>query len=190
MLYWLKGKFKMRNLILLLLLVSCANIVPKTSTTTTTINPPISPSSRYINSTSYAWLDEAVRVADCVTDNSAFVAEVYDIPSFYYTSDLGKDVAKNLVKKDSIHIYTYKSKNPFSKVNAYRGSNGSVYFNLRNNPRDLKDMVNTVIHERLHIWYSHNGNYRTTQNLLSVPYKVGDISEKYVMQCAESVKLK
>lgn len=139
---------------------------------------------RYVAKSDRQWLLDTAKVANCVTVLPEFINEIKSIESFYFSKDNGVKVAQNLLKPDSINVYTYKSKWPYSKVNAYRDINtGAVYFNTRNNPRAIEKMVNTIIHERSHIWYDHNGNSATGENLNSVPYQVGNRSEKYVKNC-------
>lgn len=139
---------------------------------------------RYNTSTSYEWLKKTVRIANCVNNNKDFIDEVRSIKSFYFSNNTGEQVAVNLVSSIPAQLYTYKTRNPFSKVTGYRDPiTGKIFFNTRKNPRSTEQMVNTAIHERLHNWYNHNGNLAKGKNLESVPYKIGSISMKYVKQC-------
>ncbi len=178
------GKIELKNTIIILalcLLASCSQ-VKKTEKVNNNNNQKNELSQIFETDSDKTWLLNAIKKANCVSTFPIFLGEIEEIKSFNFTEDSGKEVAKNLKLGKVLKVKTYKTWNPWSKVNAYF-SNDTIYLNLWNNPRSLNEMVNTLIHEYSHLYYSHNGNYKTKENLESVPYKIGDISEKYVSVC-------
>lgn len=138
--------------------------------------------SRFELKSSLNYLPEVIRIADCVTNLKSFQDEVGSIEKFTSSNDNGTLVVSKMMtsKKAIVRHYTKRA----SKVTA-KTVGDEVYFNRKMNPRALTSMVNTAIHERLHVLgYHHKGNY-PKKNKESVPYKVGDISEKYIQQCKE-----
>jgi hypothetical protein len=82
-------------------------------------------------------------------------------------------------------ITTYRSKNPFSKAIAttYGSDKQNMYLNTRANPRKPKYMINTVIHEKLHLnGYSHGSNSNVGKEN-TVNYYTGSLGEKYAKDC-------
>lgn len=121
--------------------------------------------------------------ANCVIRKKSFQDEVKSIKSFNGTNDNGEQVLAKLLSK-SCNITTYSKR--FSKVLATTWSSDreNVYFNTRNNPRSVPEMINTAVHECLHLSnYSHATNKPSKANETSVPYLVGDIAEKHSEGC-------
>lgn len=134
---------------------------------------------------SLPWLIELTKVANCVANNQDFINEVKLYPKFTYTDKTSMDVANSIESMQGFMISTYKTKSPFSSVIAttYKNDNKTLYLNLRKNPRSLENMVNTVLHESLHLaGYSHGDNSPKGKEG-SVNYKVGSLAEKYVGVC-------
>lgn len=130
------------------------------------------------------WMSNLGSVADCVIANPGFRSEVSAIQKFDYSKRTGVQVIEDLSRMKDVAISTYKTKNPFSKTIAYTyGGARTVYFNTRKNPRDKKEMVNTVIHESTHIVGYGHGDNSSKGKENSVPYKVGSIAEKFVGAC-------
>lgn len=133
--------------------------------------------------TSKVWLDQVAKVAECVIRNQDFLSEVSRFPKYTHTTKTPGEVAKALGgARQSIELSTFTKL--FSKTIAYRnpGSN-IVYFNLRKNPRAIKEMLNTAIHEWSHVvGFVHGDNYANGKQD-SVPYRVGGIAEKYTEVC-------
>lgn len=138
--------------------------------------------SRFELKSSLYYLPEVIKVTDCVIELKEFQDEVRAIKSFTSSKENGAQVVEKILspKKAVIRHYLKLS----AKVTAKTVS-GEVYWNRykKINPRPLPKMVNTGMHERLHVLgYNHDGN-KARINQESVPYKVGDIAEKYVKKC-------
>lgn len=130
------------------------------------------------------WQLKIIPIANCVIKNEKFLKEISEIERFDYSKAKGSDVVNALKKDITIKNTTYKSWNWRSNVNAYtKGSNPVVNWNVRNNPRSLPEMINTEIHEGLHILQFFHGNNYSTGKENTVNYKVGKIAEKYVGEC-------
>lgn len=145
--------------------------------------------SDYSVKSTLSWLAEVGKVANCVVKQPDFIKEVSEHKQFDYTSDSSKTVAEKMAKFTPVILTTY-TKNCSSAI-AYRnvGSN-IVYFNLgkncklqRLNPRAMKYMINTAIHERLHVVGYGHGDNNSKGKGNSVPYGVGDLAEKYADRC-------
>jgi len=133
------------------------------------------------------WVADAAKVAECVIRNEDFLKEVANHPQFTYTTKTSKQVSDSMRRFVPSVITTYKKR--FTSTIAYRnvGSN-VVYLNLAKNPRPIKELVNTLIHENLHCRdWGHPSN-RTATRPESVPYKVGLIAEKYANgECSKEI---
>lgn len=135
---------------------------------------------------SLPWVKNLGATAECVINNADFQKEVSAIEKFDYSDKNGKQVVTDLLTFKDITLSTYKTKNPFSKTIAYRPVGKSeVYFNLRKNPRDYAEMVNTTIHEWLHVYGYGHGDNSSVGKQKSVNYQVGTISQKYVLNCSK-----
>jgi len=88
--------------------------------------------------------------------------------------------------KGKINVYTFRPKNPWSKVIAYY-ERDAINFNIRKLP-DLGSVAiaGTLIHELCHHLGIHHGtgrlrNYKTQdKSLYSVPYYISDNIHKWV----------
>lgn len=135
---------------------------------------------------SLPWMKSLGTTAECVINNADFQKEVSAIEKFDYSTRNGKQVVADLVAMKDVAISTYKTKNPFSKTIAYTyGGAKTIYFNTRKNPRDFKEMINTVVHEASHIVGYGHGDNSSKGKEKSVPYWVGAIAEKYVLNCSK-----
>ena len=183
--------------IFLALLVACATKAPKPQiifVPTLEVAPPAaevtpaavqSPDRTVLTAKSkLTWPHEVARVANCVINTEAFIQEVAAFPKYTYTDKTPAQVAQALREVSPVVIRTYATKNPFSTVTAttYVSDPGTVYFNTRRNPRAMKPMVNTAIHEGLHPEFGHGDNSPVGKED-SVNYRVGSIAEKYVEAC-------
>lgn len=128
------------------------------------------------------YIKDVAEVANCVIYNDKFRAEVAAHKQFDFTKDDSKTVARKMAVWTPVVISTYKKR--FTKTIAYRNVGSNVlYFNTTMNPRSMREMVNTAVHERLHVvGYGHGDNYAKGKGN-SAPYKIGDLSEKYVAEC-------
>jgi hypothetical protein len=134
------------------------------------------------------WQIELSKTANCVLSDPAFLTEVATIPKFDYSKATGLEVSLSLQKPMEATLTTYSPKlwNWASKVIAYRNVNSNIiHFNVRKNPRPTPEMVNTCMHELLHLLgYEHNGNGpENAGKQFTVNYYVGRIAEKYVKDC-------
>lgn len=131
--------------------------------------------SLFIVKTHLSYIPEVVRISDLVIKDSEFLNEIEEISSFEDTSHNGLEVVNSIRLGGFAYLGSYRSKKPWSNVTAYT-SGDYIRFNTRNNPRSVTSMVNTLIHEWLHVI----GYHHVKANPKSVPYTVGKISEKYV----------
>lgn len=135
---------------------------------------------------SKTWLGDVARVSECVVHNDQFLTEVGNFPKYDFTTDTPKEVERKmraaLTRPVTVEFSTYTKY--FSKTIAYRNTGGTtVYFNLKRNPRAIEEMLDTGIHEWLHVvGYGHGDNYATGKQD-SVPYRVGSIAAKYINVC-------
>lgn len=132
------------------------------------------------------WQIALTKTANCVLTDKAFLIEVATLPKFDYSNDTGLEVSLKLQNNVTTYLSTYRPWNRYSKVIAYRNTGSNIlYFNLRKNPRDSEEMVNTCHHELLHVLgYDHNGNGPENDGRrFTVNYYVGRIAEKYVKDC-------
>jgi hypothetical protein len=139
----------------------------------------------YSVKSSLKWVKQLADVSNCVIKNEEFLKEVEAFPKYDFTTKTSKEVAQAYRSSAPSVISTYKTKNPWSKAIAttYTGDSKTIYLNLRKNPRPLKEMVNTAIHERGHgLGFSHGDNSSWGKEN-SVNYRVGLIAEKYVEKC-------
>jgi hypothetical protein len=130
------------------------------------------------------WMSSLAKTADCIVQSKKFKEEVCSIKSFDYSKKTGHQVIEDISNSRAFVVSTYKTKSPWSKAIATTyGKPKVVYFNTRKNPRDVPSMVNTLVHEWLHVLnYSHGDNSSKGKEN-SVNYKVGSIAEKYVQEC-------
>jgi hypothetical protein len=135
---------------------------------------------------SKGWLGGLAKVAECVVKSDGFLQEVAAFKKYDLTTDAPAQVAAKIKEaKTGLELSTYKPWYRYTKSIAYTvpGKSNTTYFNLYKNPRELTEMINTVIHEWLHILgYSHGTNSsRGKEN--TVNYRVGTIAEKWAKVC-------
>lgn len=139
----------------------------------------------FTTSSSLQWMKDLAKVSDCVIKNEDFLKEVESFPKFTHTTKTPKEVADSLRNPKPVILSTYRTKNPLSKVIAttYNNDRKHVYFNLRKNPRAMASLLNTSIHEALHLYgYSHGDNSSIgKQNAIN--YRIGKMAEKHVKGC-------
>lgn len=184
----------MKKILVLLLLASCSTTVKKVEAPKVETLPeievtqPHSPEvlegiEHFYTKSSLAYLQKTAAIANCVLTKSGFYEEVVKT-KFTHTKKNSEEVAKDL-RNIKVELKSYQTSNPWSKAIATTtASEKAVYFNTRRNPRGMKEMVNTAIHEGTHtVGYSHGDNYYNSSKALSVPYGVGSIGVKYVQEC-------
>lgn len=182
----------MKNILLLIALASCTTVANKApevvpAKPVTPVSVPTTPAKREIfySKSSLPWVKELINKANCVVNSQDFLNEVKAWPKFTYSDATGEDVYKSILNLHKVNVETYQTKNPWSKAIAttYAGVNDTVFLNTRRNPRDMKYMINTVLHEPLHlVGYSHGDNSPAGKEN-SVNYRVGSIAEKYADSC-------
>lgn len=134
---------------------------------------------------SLPYMAEVARISNCIINNHDFLKEVENYPKFTFTDKTPKQVVESLRNPRPVVLSTYRTKNPWSAAIAttFASDKETVYFNTRKNPRDMPSMVNTSLHEGLHLnGYGHGDNYPNGKED-SVNYRVGSIAEKYVTRC-------
>lgn len=139
----------------------------------------------FTTSSSLQWMKDLAKSADCVIRNEQFLKEVELFPKYTHTTKTPKEVADSLRAPKPVILSTYRTKNPLSKVIAttYNNDRTHVYFNLRKNPRAIKGMLNTSIHEKTHLLGHSHGDNSSIGKGDSVPYRLGKIAEKYSEIC-------
>lgn len=139
----------------------------------------------FTTSSSLQWMKDLAKSADCVIRNEDFLKEVESFPKYTHTTMTPKEVADSLRAPKPVILSTYRTKNPLSKVVAttYNNDRTHVYFNLRKNPRALKSLINTSLHEALHLYGFSHGDNSSVGKSNSIPYAVGKIAEKYSEIC-------
>jgi hypothetical protein len=137
----------------------------------------------FIARSSLDYIKKVASVTNCVIKNEDFLKEVESFPKYTFTTKTPKEVADSLRNMKTVTLSTFQTKNPFSAAIAST-INGTVYFNTRRNPRTMNEMLNTSIHEGLHVnGYSHGDNFPKGKED-SVNYRVGMIAEKYLSKCS------
>jgi len=168
------------KLLILLLLVSCAGIQK-----TIPIKPEFDAESfeLFKSRSNLPWVHELQEAANCVIKKESFAHSVREVTGFTYSDKSGVVVYEDLTDSRTCTISTYKTKwySPFKYVvmaTTWPSDKEKLYLNLRVNPRPMPDMIETVIHECLHLkGYSHGDNSRIGKEN-SVNYKVGALAKK------------
>jgi hypothetical protein len=106
---------------------------------------------------------------------------------FSYSDHTGDKVAKNLFSEELTEIDLHRFVNPWTSAVAvtFPDQKERIFFNSRKNARKRSAYIASAIHERLHLPpgnYSHPFNH-TIDRPASVPYKIGEIAEKYAPRC-------
>ena len=172
-----------------------------TATTDTTVKTPdetikvevvpgqVSSKSDYAVKSTLSFMKDVGEVANCVIYNADFIKEVSTHKQFDYTKDSSKLVAEKMSRFTPVILTTYKKSS--TATLAYRNVGSNVlHFNTGKNksgnylnPRAMKYMLNTAIHERLHVVGYGHGDNKAAGKSNSVPYGIGKIAEKYAERC-------
>ncbi len=134
---------------------------------------------------------EVARKANCIVKNPAFLAEIGAVAKFTHTPKSTPQVVEAIKAYKAAIISTYYKKYSvfprLTKTLAYRNTKGKetnvIYFNTAKFPRSEKSMINTAVHEWLHVSGFGHGDNSPRGKEKSVPYLVGDIAEKYLGAC-------
>lgn len=176
------------KLLLLIGVYACSSVSTKKEVNT---NPVVKDGVYFVNKSNFDWLEKTAKVSNCVLNNKQFQSKIKSINKFDYTSDSGGEVLSKYLSGGQSTLFTYRSLNPWTKVIAYTltGNKNDIFYNTRKlndsngNPREIKLMVNTTIHERGHLVGYGHGNNSSHQKDNSVPYLVGSESENFVEGC-------
>lgn len=104
------------------------------------------------------------------------------VKGFNHTWHDGIRVA-NTIRDNQVEIVIrpFKSKWPWSKSIGHARGN-TIWINTRKLDLPLKDRIENIMHEALHLMgYLHHGNRVTAYNLNTVPYLVANMFANYVM---------
>ncbi|MDP3311877.1 hypothetical protein [Lutibacter sp.] len=134
------------------------------------------------------YIKQAVDKVNDILLNPAFYESLSALPQMentQFSSNQISEIIKN--SQQEIQIVTYKPLNPFSKVNATTINEGLIKVNLRRFSHDLKEGVNTLIHESVHaidlsddkLDFTHSSNYPKGQEK-TAPWIIGELSEKFI----------
>lgn len=129
--------------------------------------------------------DKVVKEAAILIENhykdKDFLFEVKYSGLYKFTKLTPAMIAQEIEEASNIMIVMpYKTWNPYSKVIGYADKN-IIYVNTRKLHLPLKDRVENLFHESLHVLgYSHDGNRVTEFNKKTVPYKCAAIFIKYL----------
>jgi predicted SprT family Zn-dependent metalloprotease len=169
---------KITRIALLFLVASCATKTPIKQ-------DPVYEGSYYVNESSLEWVSKLIDVTDCTTKLDSFHKDIIDNNKYEHYEGSNEKIVKDLKSDVKAHVGTYYKR--FTRARAYRnvGSNKIWLNRAKISGKIDVDLVNTMIHERLHVLgYQHKGNNKYKyNNVESVPYKVGKISEKYSQEC-------
>lgn len=129
--------------------------------------------------------NETIRkAASLVMDHykdSVFLFNLGYVQNFNHTHDSGYALGKKIFNCDlGMTIKPYKTFSPWSNVIGYATGN-TIFVNTRKLDLPLKDRVENLFHEPMHLLgYSHKGNRVNAYNLGTVPYKAAAIFVKYL----------
>jgi hypothetical protein len=141
-------------------------------------NPLIEKQNVFSYKSSLSLIERVAECANAVSKDKTFKDEIMKKCNFDYTQDKGKHVFERMVNHHCV-IRSYKTRNPWSKVNAttYKSNDVDLYLNMRKK-RTLAQWVGTTHHECSHNYgYSHgDNNPKGKQN--SVPYWLGALAEQ------------
>ena len=144
------------------------------------------------------------KVSDCVE----FINDLFEIEMFYDSISNRKEPfthteyppnrISSILKSDNsqITIKLYKSKNPFTKSNAYVSPKykNTLFLNTRKLWREKPEIIDTIVHECVHVAdYSENGqidfghgdNYSEGKEN-SAPYWIGNKAKQFYLDSLKS----
>jgi len=143
------------------------------------------------------------KVLDCVEfindllKTDSFYDSIDKFHSFTHTEYEPRDIAQ-LMKNDEnqIIVKLYKSKNPWTKANAYVSPKykNTLFLNTRKLWRNEEDMINTIVHECVHVVdfsengkidFGHGDNYSKGKDN-SAPYWIGNLAKDIYLDSLKS----
>lgn len=141
---------------------------------------------------SLSFIRKTARVANCVVNLKSFQKEVELVTKFDFSAASGTEVMQSLLLGSCI-ASTYKTRvSPYMckvKATTYKSDKKAFYINLRGCvfTSRVAPLVNTYVHECLHLrGYSHGSNSRKGKEN-SVNYKVGAIAQLHVKECYNGI---
>lgn len=143
------------------------------------------------------------KVIDCVEfinqlfEEDFFYDSISDIDHFTHTEYSKSEILEKIKNVNGITtVKLYKSLNPWTRSNAYVSPKhkNTLFLNTRKLWRDKGDIINTIMHECVHVIdfndnnkidFGHGDNYsRGKEN--SVPYRIGQLAKDLYLKSLES----
>jgi hypothetical protein len=139
---------------------------------------------RFINMTNNKELTTAAYIAsELLHPSSPLIRKISTINDFRYNSGNGSEIVMKLcAPRPQLPIYTYKSKNPFSRAIGYFDGK-AIHLNTRKLPlMEHQDLVANLLHEWSHYCgFGHGNNYKTKEKMeFSVPYWISENVYKWI----------
>lgn len=144
-----------------------------------------------------------IKVLNCIEfindllNEDIFYSSIKSFKSFTYTEYDPQDIAQ-LIKNDEnqIIVKLYKSKNPWTKANAYVSPKhkNTLFLNIRKLWRNKEDIINTIVHECVHVVdfsengkidFGHGDNYSEGKDN-SAPYWIGNLAKDMYLDSLKS----
>lgn len=167
-----------------ILLASCST-VKKVETLPEIPKEASAPIGTFTTSSNLTWLQEVVRVANCVKRKEELYKSIEEAEFTMNNGKTSKQIAQEL-RAGSFALETFSKWTLWNskQIATYDTSKNAVLFRIQKNPRSMEEMIETAFHEPMHLLkYYHNGNYNTAENRKTVPYKVGEIARKHIGEC-------
>ena len=110
-----------------------------------------------------------------------FLVNLGAIHNFNHTNDTGYELGRKIYNSDmTMTIKPYSTFSPWSKAIGYASGN-TIFVNVRKLDLSLKDRIENLFHESMHLLgYSHKGNRVNEYNLKTVPYLGANLFVKYL----------
>lgn len=138
----------------------------------------------FVAKSSLKWVQDLVKVANCIANQQGFFEEVSAFPKYDMTDRSSMSVANHFFYSAPVDVRTYWYVKSSVIATTYDKNEVSIYLNTRANPRAMIDMIETVFHETGHLrGFSHGDNYYSEKKKNTVNYKVAEIAMKYVGGC-------
>lgn len=172
-----------------ILLASCSTVkkveVPRTENLPEIPVETPAPIGEFTTSSNLTWLQDVVRVANCVKRKEELYKEIEETEFTMNNGKTSKQIAQEL-RAGSFALETFSKWTLWNskQIATYDTAKNAVLFRIQKNPRSMEEMIETAFHEPMHLLkYYHNGNYNTAENRKTVPYKVGEIARKHIGEC-------
>ena len=128
--------------------------------------------------------EEAKEVANILVKNVKFLEGIGKMEKFDFSTLSGAEIA-SWFQPQTIEIKLYKPFNCFSRALGKSLKNRVVYLNARKLDRPVESLVNTIIHELIHVLdvdekCGHGDSWAKGKED-SAPYKIGGFAEYFLM---------